>query len=385
MASTQDQFRGKIKLILVIGSLEGGGAERQIVTLANYWAAKGFSVTLATWSGPETKDFYCLHARVRRVHLQVDKDGLWFATLLENIQRVIALRRLLRSTQPTALLSFLTESNVLAILAGFGLKTRIVVSERVQPGSHAALPRTWKVLRRAVYMFADDVVAQSYEAAQWIARHCRKASIVIPNALRRLPDISLDRQPIIVAVGRLAHQKGFDLLLHAFARIASEFNDWNLIIIGEGRERARLMNLRDDLRLVERVTFAGQLEDVEVWMARAGLVVQPSRFEGFPNVVLESMGMGAPVISSNCPSGPADLIQDGINGRLVPVGDVDSLYGAMAELIAQPALRERLGYEARKVRERFHEDKIMLRWEACLLVADPYSGTNVGQEQANCE
>ena len=101
-------------------------------------------------------------------------------------------------------------------------------------------------------------------------------------------------------------------------------------------------------------------------MARAGLVVQPSRFEGFPNVLLESMGVGAPVISADCPSGPADLIQDGVNGRLVPVEDVTSLARVMAELMADPKAREILGNEATKVRQLFRQDLIMDRWEECV-------------------
>ncbi len=102
-------------------------------------------------------------------------------------------------------------------------------------------------------------------------------------------------------------------------------------------------------------------------MSRAGLVVQPSRFEGFPNAVLESMGMGAAVISADCPAGPAELIEDGVNGRLVPVDDVFTLSRVMGDLMADPALRARLGREALKVRERFRQESIMARWEALLL------------------
>jgi glycosyltransferase involved in cell wall biosynthesis len=99
---------------------------------------------------------------------------------------------------------------------------------------------------------------------------------------------------------------------------------------------------------------------------RAGLVVQPSRFEGFPNVVLESMGLGAAVISADCRSGPADLIEEGVNGRLVPVDDVDSLARVMAELMANATERARLGQAAMKVRERFRQGVVMERWESCL-------------------
>ena len=162
------------------------------------------------------------------------------------------------------------------------------------------------------------------------------------------------------------NQKGFDLLVRAFARIAPDFRDWRVMFIGDGDERSRLMRLCRDLEVEERVMFAGQRQDVELWMARAGIVVQPSRFEGFPNVVLESMAMGAAVISSDCASGPADLIEDGVNGRLVPVGDVEALSRVMGELMSQPDLRMRLGREATNVRQRFNEEIVMAQWQACL-------------------
>jgi GalNAc-alpha-(1->4)-GalNAc-alpha-(1->3)-diNAcBac-PP-undecaprenol alpha-1,4-N-acetyl-D-galactosaminyltransferase len=120
------------------------------------------------------------------------------------------------------------------------------------------------------------------------------------------------------------------------------------------------------LLLDDRVEFVGQTPDVIDWMSRAGMVVQPSRFEGFPNVVLESMGIGAAVISADCPSGPADLIEDGVNGRLVPVGDVETLAQVMAELMSRPDERTRLGRAATGVRERYRQEAVMARWEACL-------------------
>ena len=355
-------------LVLVIGSLEGGGAERQMSDMANYWAAKGWKVVLATWSGPEVVDFYPLDPRVSRVCLsesaEVAVGGI--SRIRINLARVSRLRRFLKSAPPQVVLSFMTESNLLTILAAIGLKLRVVVSERVQPAMHSAFPWTWRMLRRVLYAWADAVVAQTGDAAQWIERACRTPAVVIPNALRALPEPNGTREPLIVAVGRLTRQKGFDVLLRAFAGIAPQFRDWRLAIIGEGVERPNLAALSEELSLDSRVTFVGQTPGVVDWMARAGLVVQPSRFEGFPNVVLESMGLGAAVISSNCPSGPADLIEDGVNGRLVPADDVETLSRVMAQLMSSPEERARLGSAATKVRERFRQCAIMERWEACL-------------------
>jgi GalNAc-alpha-(1->4)-GalNAc-alpha-(1->3)-diNAcBac-PP-undecaprenol alpha-1,4-N-acetyl-D-galactosaminyltransferase len=355
-------------LLLLVASLQGGGAERQLSDMANYWVAKDWQVILATWSGPEVADFYPLDARVRRVSLESrTKSAASQSRLRVNLDRVARLRRFLTAARPDAVLSFMTESNLLTILAGAGLNLRVVVSERVQPAFQRGLPWTWRVLRRVLYAWADAVVAQTQDAARWLRSNCRTIVTVIPNALRSLPEPSGERLTLIVAVGRLTHQKGFDVLLRAFARIAHTFVDWRLAIIGEGEERQSLTRLRGELLLNDRVEFVGQSSDVISWMAHAGLVVQPSRFEGFPNVVLEGMGLGAAVISADCPSGPSDMIEEGINGRLVPVDDVGKLAEVMMELISSPDERARLGRAASGVRERYRQAVVMDRWEACLL------------------
>ena len=119
------------------------------------------------------------------------------------------------------------------------------------------------------------------------------------------------------------------------------------------------------------MTFLGVRRDVEAWMRRAGLVVQPSRFEGFPNVVLEAMGSGAAVISADCPAGPAELIENAHNGCLVPVDDYLELANTMADLMSQPEKRARLGREALRVQERFGQARVMALWESALLGVAP--------------
>ncbi len=350
-------------LLLVTSSLECGGAERQMTDMANYWSGRGLRVTLATWTGPQTADFYDTDSRIRRVYLNDEATG----RIRVNLRRVFKLRRYLLESRPDAVLSFLTRSNVPTILSALGLGLRVVVSERTQPAHEIGLPFEWRILRRMVYRYAAGIVCQTRATAEWIRKNWRTRACVIPNALRSLPRAAVKREPLILGVGTLKREKGFDLLLQAYARISQGFPDWRVAILGEGPERATLLRLRDELGLRGRVEFPGRVRDVENWMARAGLVVQPSRFEGFPNTVLESMGMGAVVVSADCSAGPAEMIDDGVNGRLVPVEDVAALTRVMAELMAQPDLRSRLGREAMKVRERFRQESIMAQWEALLL------------------
>jgi GalNAc-alpha-(1->4)-GalNAc-alpha-(1->3)-diNAcBac-PP-undecaprenol alpha-1,4-N-acetyl-D-galactosaminyltransferase len=361
MASRADP--GPARLLLVTDSMQCGGAERQMAEMANYWAARGADVALATWTGPRLRDFYAMDPRVERVHL----DDYGAGRIRANLRRIQKLRRRLAEHAPQAVLSFLTRSNVPAVLAAIGRGVRVVVSERRQPSFNADLPVEWRILRRLVYGRAAAVVCQTQATAAWIRRHWRLEAVVIPNALRPLPAPAGGREPLLLGVGSLKREKGFDLLLEAFARVAGAFPEWRVVLLGDGPERADLERRREALGLRDRVEFAGRVHDVEGWMARAGLVVQPSRFEGFPNAVLEGMGMGAAVVSADCEAGPSDMIDDGVNGRLVPVEDADALAGAMRELMARPDLRERLGREAMRVRERFRQDSIMARWEALLL------------------
>ena len=368
MPSADSKHSEPRKIVLVIGGLEGGGAERVMSDMAIYWAGKGWQVTLATWSGPEVQDFYVLPPSIERIWLDVySPNHSILAKIRSNVGRVFKLRRLLVASRADVVLSFITVSNVLTILAAMGMAVRVVVSERTNPGLHFSVTPLWRLLRRICYSWADEVVAQTHDDAQWIQNKCGVRVVVIPNFLRVLPRVECERDSLIIAVGRLTQEKGFDVLLKAFAQVLPDFRNWRLIILGEGPERRALSELRDQLNLIDSAEFIGQVQNVEAWMARTGLVVHPSRREGFPNVVMEAMGMGAAVICADCPSGPSELIQDGVNGRLVPVDDVDTLARVMSELMACPAIRDRLGQEATRVRQRYAQGVIMDKWESCLL------------------
>jgi glycosyltransferase involved in cell wall biosynthesis len=365
LGSTPETVRS---LVIITGSLEAGGAERVLADMANYWDSKGWRITFATWAGRSSEDFYALEPGVQRVWLDVDTaNTAALAKLWAYVRRVRKLRRLLASVRPDVVLSFIDTSNVMTLLACMGLRLRVVVSERINGAADPGIPWIWRMLRIATYRLADAVVAQTPDAAVWIAGLCGVTAVAIPNPLRTLPESDRPRELLILAVGRLTHQKGFDILIRAFSHLQPEFPNWRLVIIGAGAEHSALMSLSGQLKLGACVEIRAPVKDIEVWMSRAGLVVQPSRFEGFPNVVLEAMGMGAAVISADCRSGPAEIIQDRVNGRLVPVDDVAELTRVMSELLRQPEERARLGSEAKKVRNAFRQDLVMRQWESCLL------------------
>lgn len=341
----------------------GGGAERVLSDMARYWVKRGHSVTLATWSGPDHPDFYALDPRVERRHLSVPATRANpVSRALSNLARVRRLRATVRRLRPDVVLSFLDWSNVLTILATRGLGTRVAVSERVHPQFHRGLQTQWRFLRARVYRYADCVVAQTRRAADWLDEHCAIRSVVIPNPLRDLPDLALPREPTFVAVGRLTNQKGFDLLIDAFGRVAESLPAWQLKIIGGGPDADALRLLAEQRGIADRVRFEPPVDDVERPMASAGVFVLSSRFEGFPNVLLEAMALGAPVVATDCPAGPAELIRHDDNGLLVPINDAQALANAMHALAEDPQRRQRLGDAARAVRQNYAQDTIMARW-----------------------
>ena len=256
------------KLMLIIGSLQGGGAERQLADMANYWAASGIAVTLATWSGAEVRDFYALSPSVSRLWLNLSvPQYLPFARLASSVRRILKLRRVLTALRPDAVLSFMDISNVYTIMAAMRLGLHIVVAERTHPHMNRNVTWPWRVLRRMCYSHADYVVAQTRAAAHWIEEKCRARVAVIPNSLRKLPNVSCEREPLLLGIGRLTHEKGFDLLLRAFARLAPRFPAWRLSILGDGPERRALTELRDELMLDDRVEFAGEVRRAPGWLS----------------------------------------------------------------------------------------------------------------------
>jgi GalNAc-alpha-(1->4)-GalNAc-alpha-(1->3)-diNAcBac-PP-undecaprenol alpha-1,4-N-acetyl-D-galactosaminyltransferase len=351
----------KPKLVLLIAAMDCGGAQRVMADMANYWVRCGWHVTLATWSGPEIEDFYALSSASTRVWLDTSISGRSAVTQIRaTARRILKLRSLLIRTRPDVLLSFIDVSNIHAVLAASGLDVRVVVSERTDPAMNRTISRPWRILRRLCYWRADVIVAQTDCAARWLESQCKVNVHVLPT-----PTVARER--LIIAVGRLKREKGFDVLLDAFGGLRSRFPDWSVRILGEGPERSALEQQARALRIDDRVGFVGAVGNVEDWMSRAALLVHPSRREGFPNAVLEAMAMGMAVVCTDCRSGPSELIEDGVNGRLVAVDDGVQLATAMGQLMSDVALRERLGANARAVRERYSASKVMDIWERCLL------------------
>ncbi|WP_459936691.1 glycosyltransferase family 4 protein [Desulfonatronum parangueonense] len=372
----------KTKILIFINSLTCGGAERVASSLAGYLARSGCAVIVVTMHGKE-RDFYRLDESVTRYCLDTAHDKSFLGKILVNISNFRRLRQILSHDKPDVVLGMMTKCAVMSILTGLGLPVRVVVSERSYPGKKKI---AWLLAQQRwlLYCQATALAAQTSEEAIWLKRHVAAANIkVIPNAIFwPLPE----REPVILpqdwlasgdkvmlAAGRLSQVKGFDLLIKAYSMIGPHRSAWKLVIVGKDGDagdtgtRDHLVKLVRNLGLEGRVFLPGLAGNIGDWYERADIFVLSSRYEGFPNVLLEAMACGCPCIAFDCETGPRDIIKNSENGLLVPAEDVPALARAMEQLMLDQDYRKELGSRAVAVRETFSEETVMGKWKSLFL------------------
>jgi len=366
---------GLMKIALIISSLGAGGSEKVLSMMANYWAERGDEVAVVTIASSEL-DFFTLHAGVRRIALGLTSESTSvLGGIYHNVRRLRRLRREIKDIGPEGVISFVDKTNILTVLATIGLGLRVVISERTDP-SIQTIGWFWQELRKFVYPRASAIVVQSEAVLKWARRNLRNCHVFrIPNPVAdcfvsksrqgRVPEAP-EGARTIACLGRLGHEKGFDLLLESFALCCDGNPDWRLVIYGEGSERKHLEQMAHELKIEDKVLLPGQIQNPRQVLEEVDLFVLPSRFEGFPNALLEAMSYGLPVISFDCPSGPREIIRNNKDGILVAPGDVRLLASAMKRLMNDSNERKRLGESARTVRERFSMENIMKMWEEVL-------------------
>ncbi len=363
-----------MKILFFTNSLAGGGAERAAATLANHWARLGWQVTVVTLA-PAVEDFYLLDPQVRRIALDLAgaSDGVLDA-LRQNLRRVAVLRRVLAELRPAVAVALMSTPNVLLALAAWGRADICTIgSERCFP-PHFPLGRAWSALRRRGYGRLDAVVAQTSECAAWLGAHSNAERVaVIPNAVswplpRHAPRVAPEAvcgrdRKILLAVGRFEQVKNFGALIGAFAAIAQRNPAWDLVILGEGPQRPRLEQAVRDAGLEARIRLPGIAGNVGDWYAGADLYAMSSESEGFPNTLAEALAHGLPAVSFDCDTGPRDIIRHGLDGLLVPPGDLEGLGRALERLMSDAALRACFAQRAPEARERFSTARVARMWE----------------------
>ncbi len=344
----------------VLSSLGCGGAERVATLVVDALAQRGHRCTILTLD-PGADDFHAVPAGVARVRVAGPGASRSLAhAIANNAIGVVALGRELTRLRPDVVVSFGDTTNVKAILAGAAARVPVVVSERVDP-STVDIGRAWDRLRRLTYPRAATIVVQTEAVRAWAQRHGERV-VVIPNPVELDMDVDGPRTGDIVAVGRLVPQKGFDALVRALARLAGG----RLSILGEGAARAELEALARRLGVADRVALPGQVTDVRERLRRAQLFVLSSRFEGFPNALLEAMAAGAPIVATDCPSGPREILRDVPEALLVAPGNDEALAAAIDAMLRDPERRRACGRSARAAADRFALPRVVDAWESVI-------------------
>ncbi len=377
-----------IKVLLLLSSLHGGGAERVAVRLMDRLDPHRFDMRMGLLraAGPylsEVDTERLMVAPFGDKHFNYEGPNSAQYTIGNVIGSAIraplAFRKMVREFQPDVVLSFLKGTNLLAWLSLMALGGRRpkwiaregnnVVAVVGEESPNALVANASLGLTKKAYRAADVVLANSSDMAAGLTKDLgldpRKMRMVnnpidIDTIRSRLDDTlpGAPKRPFILTAGRLEYQKAHEVLIRAFAK-SGLWRSHALVILGKGSRLAELHVLAAKLGVGEYVRFIGFVANPYAWMARAELFVLSSRWEGFPTVAAEAMAAGTPLLLSDCEFGPREVIEPGVSGELVPVDDIDALSAKMSELIADPEKRAALA-KAGAERVKYFDINVMV-------------------------
>jgi GalNAc-alpha-(1->4)-GalNAc-alpha-(1->3)-diNAcBac-PP-undecaprenol alpha-1,4-N-acetyl-D-galactosaminyltransferase len=342
-----------VRIAFVLPTFRAGGAERVASLLCNFWVDHGHSVAALMFEAPGADQVCLLDERIVLRQFDVLNRSKTLKSIIgTNLRRLGRLRAALKAFEPDVIVAFTTEANVVALWSALGLGVPVIVSERNQP-DRPGLGLVRRGLRRLSYPLAAAIVVQTQAIAGWAKERFRVPVEVLPNPVR-LQDactqpLSEENAPKrVIAVGRLVRQKGFDLLIRAFANMAARHLDWSLAIYGEGDERSALEAEIAASGLSERISLEGVCKEMDGVYRGADLFVLPSRFEGYPNALIEALAAGCPVVTTDCPGATAEILVRGRYGLLVPPESADALASALDRMMSDASLRAHYAARARE-------------------------------------
>ena len=355
-----------MRIVCYLNKLNDGGAERAMSVLANGLSRMGHRIILVTDYSMSNE--YPLDPAVDRVILDGEFHGVTVkGRITRTIRRIWKLRNICKQNQADIMISFIEDANARALLATRGLDTKNLVSVRIDP-KKMLRSRSKRMMVKFLYPYAEGIVFQTQDAKESMPENLRGRSRVIFNPVS---DVFFEtkgnalQDKRVVACGRLQGQKRFDLLINAFHQVCDDFPEYKLEIYGKGVYKSDLQAQIDQLGRQERIFLMGRSEDVPGTIKNASLFVMSSDYEGLPNALMEAITLGLPVISTDCGGGGARaLIEDGVDGIIVPCDDVDALANAIRQSLADPEAAAARGKRAKEKAESFRAENIVALWEA---------------------
>lgn len=346
-----------MKVFMLIKGLNYTGAPKMFIWLANALAESGHDVKVFTFMQSEG---VTLNDSLKWTEQDLRKKNFF--------GRVLAIRKEIKKFDADVCISFLLDANVYNMFACKGVRTKSIVCERNDPFK----PGYW-VLRfwKPFFRLADGAVYQLHKVREYY-NNVKVPTAVIPNPIICHTDISClpfaERKKAIVAHGRLdLFQKRQDVLIDAFARFVNEYPEYELHIYGSGEDENRILKQIERLGLEQSVKLMGVTHTPQATIKDYRIYVLPSDFEGIPNALIEALSVGLPCIATDCrPGGAASLIQDGVNGYIVPAGDAEGIYRKMVYLADNPDVADKLGENARNIGKSLAPEKIIELWNLYL-------------------
>lgn len=349
-----------MKLLFYINTLSHGGAEKVLSNLANMFYCKGKDVVFVT-SYP-VYNGYELHNGIKHIYLEKSKNNS--GVLKRNIIRTIELRKIIKEEKPNVVISFLPESNFRAIVAARSMNVPVIISVRNDPQKEYA-SSLYKKVQRILYPQASGIVFQTRDAQKWFPQKIQKKSCIIMNQI----DANFFNTPraealYYCAIGRLTKQKNYEVMIRAFSNFNKIYSNELLYIYGAGPCEEKLKQLIKELGAENNIFLMGITDNIPSVLSNAKAFIMSSDYEGMPNALLEAMAMGLPVISTDCPcGGPNMLIENGKNGILTSVGNIDDIKNSLIKIQIEVLYAEMLGKNARESVLKFRPEVVFEQWE----------------------
>lgn len=342
-----------MKILIFVSSLYGGGAERVASLLSNHLCNNN-DVYVATFS--DNKRTYPISTKIKVISVRPNSK----LSPIRFFQRYVNISRIIDAVSPNIIISFSVSLNAKVLLINRFKRKKLIISERTSFSRYVS--READFARKYLYKTASNVVFVSKEDYD---KYSYQNKSVIYNPLSMSPFLDANtREYSVLAVGSIKRWKvkGFDTLLKAWAMISKNNPDWTLDFMGKDNDYF-IHDLVDDLGISTSVRFLGHSDDVASIMQKKSIFVLSSRYEGFPNCLIEAMSQGCACVAYDCHTGPKEIITNGVDGVLVRNQSVEEMATAIQRCISDVSYRESLAKNGCKTVERFKSESIMAQWE----------------------